>query len=102
MAQLALGLLGAPDKKALMQIAALVGLLQNFSALRALADEGITQGHMRLHIPNFIIALGVEDRYRQTLTQRAETELRKKGVISQSDVARLYEALCQEETTPRA
>ena len=102
MAQLAMGLLGYPNKNALMQIVALVGLLQNFSALRALADEGITQGHMRLHIPNFIMSLGVEEQYRQLLTQQAEAELRKQGTISQSDVARLYEILCQEEAATRA
>lgn len=102
MAQLALGLLGSPDKKNLMQIVALVGLLQNFSALRALADEGITQGHMRLHIPNFIMALGVEDQYRQTLTQRAEAVLRRRGTISQSDVAQLAAVLRQEEAATRA
>lgn len=102
MAQLAMGLLGSPDKKALMQIIALVGLLQNFSALRALADEGITQGHMRLHIPNFVLALGVEEQYRQLLIEQAEAELRKQGVISQSDVARLYEVLRQEEAAARA
>ena len=33
----------------LMEITAAVGLAQNFAALRALSDEGIQAGHMKLH-----------------------------------------------------
>jgi hydroxymethylglutaryl-CoA reductase len=35
-----------------------VGLAQNFAALRALADEGIQSGHMKLHARNIAIAAG--------------------------------------------
>ena len=34
----------------LSQVAAALGLAQNLAALRALADEGIQSGHMKLHI----------------------------------------------------
>ena len=37
---------------------AAVGLVQNFSALRALATEGIQRGHMGLHARNVAIAAG--------------------------------------------
>ena len=37
---------------------AAVGLVQNFSALRALATEGIQRGHMSLHARNVAIAIG--------------------------------------------
>ena len=35
-----------------MIIVASVGLAQNFSAIRALSDEGIQKGHMKLHSKN--------------------------------------------------
>ncbi|MDQ5868608.1 MAG: 3-hydroxy-3-methylglutaryl-CoA reductase, partial [Thermoproteota archaeon] len=35
-----------------------VGLAQNIAALRALADEGIQKGHMKLHSRNIAIAAG--------------------------------------------
>ncbi|WP_298279987.1 hydroxymethylglutaryl-CoA reductase, degradative [Ferroplasma sp.] len=39
-------------------VLASVGLAQNFAALRALADEGIQSGHMKLHARNIAIAAG--------------------------------------------
>ena len=51
-AEVALKILGRPTARGLAQIAAAVGLAQNLSALRALALEGIQQGHMKLHQKN--------------------------------------------------
>jgi hydroxymethylglutaryl-CoA reductase len=48
-ARLALEILGVTSAQELAQIAAAVGLASNFSALRALATEGIQKGHMALH-----------------------------------------------------
>ena len=45
-------ILGNPTARKLAQIVAAVGLAQNLSALRALALEGIQQGHMKLHQKN--------------------------------------------------
>ncbi|GIW71769.1 MAG: 3-hydroxy-3-methylglutaryl coenzyme A reductase [Planctomycetota bacterium] len=42
-------LVGAGSAQELARIAAAVGLAQNLAALRALAQEGIQRGHMRLH-----------------------------------------------------
>ena len=40
-------------------IIAAAGLAQNFSAIRALSDEGIQKGHMKLHSKNIVkIAAG--------------------------------------------
>ena len=44
-----LKMLGNPTAQELAGIIAAVGLCQNFSALRALATDGIQKGHMRLH-----------------------------------------------------
>jgi hydroxymethylglutaryl-CoA reductase len=45
----ALDLLGQPDSRTLMRIAAALGLAQNIAALCALVSTGIQQGHMPLH-----------------------------------------------------
>ncbi len=50
MAKIALKILDVKSAEELSQVAAAVGLAQNFAALRALADEGIQSGHMKLHI----------------------------------------------------
>jgi hydroxymethylglutaryl-CoA reductase len=44
-----LALMGAETARDLSSVAAAVGLAQNLGALRALATEGIQQGHMRMH-----------------------------------------------------
>jgi len=52
-ARAAFRIMGFPDSQKLMQIAASLGLAQNFAALRALVSEGISQGHMALHRRKF-------------------------------------------------
>jgi hydroxymethylglutaryl-CoA reductase len=42
----------------LAEVIVSVGLAQNLAALRALATEGIQQGHMRLHARQMAIAAG--------------------------------------------
>ncbi len=51
-AKLSLDILGIEHGKELAELVGAVGLAQNFSALRALAFEGIMEGHMRLHKKN--------------------------------------------------
>lgn len=57
-AQAALKIMGAQSADRLGRVIAAVGLIQNFSALRALATEGIQRGHMGLHARNVAIAAG--------------------------------------------
>ena len=57
-AQVALELLGVKTAGELAEIIACVGLAQNFAAIRALAMEGIQQGHMTLHARQIAIAAG--------------------------------------------
>lgn len=52
-AKLALKILGVNKAKELAMVMAAAGLAQNFAAIRALASEGIQQGHMRLHARKF-------------------------------------------------
>lgn len=52
-AQAAMKILGVKSAQELAGVVAAVGLAQNFSAIRALATEGIQKGHMRLHARKF-------------------------------------------------
>jgi hydroxymethylglutaryl-CoA reductase len=52
--KMALEILGKPSASELMQIVAVVGLAQNFAALRSLTTTGIQEGHMKMHINNIL------------------------------------------------
>ena len=52
--KIALEILEKPTAKELMQLVAVVGLAQNFSALRSLTTTGIQEGHMKMHINNIL------------------------------------------------
>jgi hydroxymethylglutaryl-CoA reductase len=60
MARIALKILGVQTAKELSEVIASVGLAQNFAAMRALANEGIQQGHMKLHARNIAVIAGAE------------------------------------------
>ncbi|WP_246209763.1 hydroxymethylglutaryl-CoA reductase, degradative [Pikeienuella piscinae] len=57
-ARMCLTIIGAETADGLARVMAAVGLVQNFSAMRALATEGIQRGHMGLHARNVAIAAG--------------------------------------------
>ena len=59
-AQKALKIMGITRGERLGRITAAVGLIKNFSALRALAGEGIQRGHMGLHARNVAIVAGAK------------------------------------------
>jgi hydroxymethylglutaryl-CoA reductase len=59
-AQMALKIMEATTADRLARVMAATGLVQNFSAMRALATEGIQRGHMGLHARNVAIAAGAE------------------------------------------
>ncbi len=61
LAQISLKILGNPSAKELMQIAASVGLANNFSAIRALISIGIQKGHMKLHLSNILKSFQAND-----------------------------------------
>jgi len=54
MVKFAMQLLGKPSAPELMQIIAVAGLAQNFSALRSLTTTGIQKGHMKMHLLNIL------------------------------------------------
>ena len=58
-ARFGLALAGVESAAELARLMAAVGLGQNFSALRALATDGIQRGHMRLHARSVVASIGV-------------------------------------------
>jgi hydroxymethylglutaryl-CoA reductase len=40
-----------------MKITAVVGLAQNFAAVKSLTTTGIQQGHMKMHLSNILMSL---------------------------------------------
>lgn len=58
MAQVARKILGVEQAVDLGKVMCAVGLAQNLGALRALTQEGIQAGHMRLHARNLVVMAG--------------------------------------------
>lgn len=54
LAKHSLELLGNPNARQLMMIAACVGLANNFAAIRSLVTKGIQIGHMKMHLLNIL------------------------------------------------
>lgn len=65
-----LRLLGVRSARELAEVMGAVGLAQNFSALRALATEGIQQGHMTLHARSVAVAAGATPDIFDTVVER--------------------------------
>jgi len=86
-------LLGVKGASELGEVAAAVGLAQNFAALRALATVGIQKGHMSLHAKNIAASAGCppemvdevvrimisEKKVRMDRAQELVAEMRRKG-----------------------
>jgi len=63
-------ILGVKSAKELACVIAAAGLAQNFSAIRALASEGIQKGHMRLHARNIATAADIKSNKIDEVTKR--------------------------------
>ncbi|MDO8427962.1 MAG: hydroxymethylglutaryl-CoA reductase, degradative [Candidatus Diapherotrites archaeon] len=60
LAQLSLKILNIKTASELAEIIACVGLANNVAAVRALAMEGIQEGHMKLHAKNMAVSVGAQ------------------------------------------
>lgn len=92
MAKISLKMMNISSANHLARVAAAVGLVQNLGAIRALASEGITQGHMRLHIDNILLSmpeLMLEEQ--QWLRQSLLLRIEKKQGISLRVARALFE-----------
>jgi len=63
-------ILGVSSAQELSCILAATGLAQNYSAIRALATEGIQKGHMRLHARNLAAAAGAKPEQIDEIVQK--------------------------------
>ena len=86
--KMALEILGKPSAKELMQIVAVVGLSQNFAALRSLTTTGIQEGHMKMHINNILNQYQTTAEERKTIKTHFEN-----NTISHSAVVSFIENL---------
>mgnify|MGYP001829222686 CR=1 FL=1 len=66
-ARTAMKILKNPNARTLAEIMVAVGLAQNLAAMRALATDGIQQGHMRLHARQVALAAGAQGSQIQTV-----------------------------------
>ena len=82
-----LKLMGVEHAADLGEIIAAVGLAQNLAALRALATEGIQQGHMSLHARQVALAAGAAAGQIEPLVQALITS----GKITLSEAASILE-----------
>ncbi|CEG56629.1 hydroxymethylglutaryl-CoA reductase, degradative [Legionella fallonii] len=83
--QICLRIMKVQAASELSRIIAAVGLVQNLGALKALVSEGITKGHMRLHISNLAIAAGAREEELPFIRQFLEKRLATQRKISESD-----------------
>jgi hydroxymethylglutaryl-CoA reductase len=87
LAKIALKILGVKTAPEFAGVLASVGLAQNLGALRALAAEGIQQGHMALHARQVAISAGAQgadvDRIAEKLVDEKNVRLsRAKELVS--------------------
>jgi len=73
-AKVSIKILGVKHANELGEIAACVGLANNFAALRAMVKEGIQRGHMKLHANNIALAAGATHEEATKVTQMMLTE----------------------------
>jgi len=92
-AQLCLRLLGVKNAESLSRVIAAVGLVQNLGALRALSEEGICQGHMKLHVDNLLMAAGAKTEQISTAREILQKILQQEKKISVTDAKQVLNDL---------
>lgn len=93
-----LRLLGVESARELAEVMGAVGLAQNFAALRALATEGIQQGHMTLHARSVVSAAGTPPELFDTVVERVV----KSGEIKVWKAKELLKEVSVEAVAPKA
>ena len=88
-ARTALEILGVEHAQELAGIMAAVGLGQNLAALRALAMEGIQEGHMKLHARQVAMAAGATPAEAQQVAERMVNERAVRSDRAEAILARM-------------
>ncbi len=92
MAQVARKILGVDKAMDLGKVMCAVGLAQNLGALRALTQEGIQRGHMRLHARNLVVMAGASGE----LMEKAVKKLLEGGEIRFPKAQEIVKKLTEE------
>lgn len=90
-AKICLKMLGVKSAHELARIVAAAGLVENLGALRALVSEGITQGHMKLHLANLAMAAGATKEEFKHINKQLKALLAKKKFITSRDLSDIIE-----------
>jgi hydroxymethylglutaryl-CoA reductase len=81
--KVALAMLQKPSAKELMQIIAVVGLAQNFAAVKSLITTGIQHGHMKMHLKNILNQMQATEKEKKMATDHFQnTTISHSAVIS--------------------
>ncbi len=88
-ARVCVKILSVKSANELAEVIASVGLAQNIAALRALSQEGIQTGHMKLHSRNVAIAAGAEGEEVDQVAQKMIAEKRVRFDRAQEILAEL-------------
>jgi hydroxymethylglutaryl-CoA reductase len=89
MIKICMKILGVKSSKELACVIGAAGLAQNFSAIRALASEGIQKGHMKLHARNIATSAGIP----QEKMSAVITQMTKEGNVSVTRAKEILENL---------
>ena len=84
-------ILDISSSQELAMIIAAAGLAQNFSAIRALSDEGIQKGHMKLHSKNIVKIAAGEGASNEQI-EEVSKQMIKEGRISVSRAKEIMES----------
>jgi hydroxymethylglutaryl-CoA reductase len=90
-----LKILNISNSKELAMLIAASGLAQNFSAIRALSNEGIQKGHMKLHSKNIAIMAGAVGEK----IEQISIKMIKEGNVSVSRAKEILETMNQNNKT---
>jgi hydroxymethylglutaryl-CoA reductase len=85
-------ILDISSSQELAMIIAAAGLAQNFSAIRALSDEGIQKGHMKLHSKNIVKIAAGEGASNEQI-EEVSKQMIKEGRISVSRAKEIMESI---------
>lgn len=93
-AQAAIKVMGIKTASELGEVLAAVGLAQNLAALRALSQEGIQRGHMKLHARNLAIQAGAAGEE----AEQVVLMMIGSGTITASSAVDILESIRNKET----
>ncbi|HET8868086.1 MAG TPA: 3-hydroxy-3-methylglutaryl-CoA reductase, partial [Agrococcus sp.] len=88
-AQAAVALTEVETAQELAELICAVGLSQNVAAVRALAAEGIQQGHMALHARNVAVAAGAEGAEIDAVAARLVEQRAVRADVAERELAAL-------------